>query len=574
MNYKNKSHVNSQFYEELINKFFHPQSYFYYSLKNYLKNDSSVLKQVDRSTLQILSEFIHFLLQANQPALELQELSLINGYKNFYGLLESELIKLNIAALDRNQTKLTIQNLALITLQNMIQIVSQNNKRNVLYSYLDLKKRLRLIIDDSNGNGKSKSKISNVPIETPKITPLKNTQSEIESENSISIEDVLSVQQEDNSKFQQFFKKEIDELLAPIAEISTKNSENIPKLDFIKKCDEIFFNINELAIFHDYAEIETISNRVLKLIDTIQAMGYQLSEQVFELILQSKQAIEQCIFPDQNSDALKEIVSKFDDSVSQFEQQLSKQNQTDSSNLPNETPSPEKFPHKTNNDTITNQEFIDNSIKVNDSDVPGSHTNNNLKKDILQFTLPGEDDEDLMKLIQEISMSMSMQSNANKSQIDGIEEQLKQGIVPDKMKPMLTTTDSVPCGNFNNEAQLYVQVILAALTQIKGGKEITSSIDDIELASSSLKHLAKRCEMEKIGFFPELVESICINARAAELEFPEAISEKIEEGVQLINKFDPDNSNQEARLMSILSSLKEYYAYTLSAIEKTPVLEA
>ena len=72
-------------------------------------------------------------------------------------------------------------------------------------------------------------------------------------------------------------------------------------------------------------------------------------------------------------------------------------------------------------------------------------------------------------------------------------------------------------------------------------------MEDIEFANCSLKNLAKRCKFDKIAFLPELIESICVNAKAAEIKLPQSILGKIEEGVSLLKEFDPDNKNHESK---------------------------
>ena len=151
---------NINFYQELINKFFHPQSYFYYCINKYLQKGSSIFANLDKSTYQITSNVITFLLTCDHPVQELQELNKIEGFKNFYQDIEDELMRLNISTVDQDKTKQIIQDIAFTTLEKLIKILSQTENRNVLNLYLELKNKLNQIFHDPNNgsdnNGKEK----------------------------------------------------------------------------------------------------------------------------------------------------------------------------------------------------------------------------------------------------------------------------------------------------------------------------------------------------------------------------------------------------------------------------------
>ena len=168
-----------------------------------------------------------------------------------------------------------------------------------------------------------------------------------------------------------------------------------------------------------------------------------------------------------------------------------------------------------------------------------------------------------MNLIQEISSSMTVSSLKDEKNV------ISDSSYSAQVEPLNLTTDQISYQTFFKEAQRFFQVILNAISHINKKIDEDFHLEDIEFASCSLKNLAKRCKFDKISFLPELIESICVNTKAAEIKLPQSILRKIEEGVRLLKEFDPDNKNHESKLISILSSLKKYYSYTITAAEET-----
>ena len=101
-----------------------------------------------------------------------------------------------------------------------------------------------------------------------------------------------------------------------------------------------------------------------------------------------------------------------------------------------------------------------------------------------------------------------------------------------------------------------------AISQLKNEEKLRSSLEDMELASSSLKQLAQKFALEKIALLPELMESISIQAYNQNMNLPLSILQSIEDGVSLLKEFNQYNSDHKAKFMSILKVLREYYSKT------------
>ena len=138
---------------------------------------------------------------------------------------------------------------------------------------------------------------------------------------------------------------------------------------------------------------------------------------------------------------------------------------------------------------------------------------------------------------------------------------------PAKIEIKDDTPKPGPHESFHKEAHLFIQVILNSIANVDKKNEDSTYLDDIELASSSLKILAQKFEYHKIVILPELIESMCINMKIIGKHLPHSILEKIKEGILLLKIFDQSNAEHETKLLDILYSLKEYYSSTIKALE-------
>ena len=552
-----------QFYEELIKKFFHTKSYFYYCLKNFLNSNSSLKKQLDNSTSEIISQLIEFLVKVKDPIHEIKEISNAQKFKDFYKQIKNKLSQINLANLDNTQTKNIIHDLALTTLEDLVEVFSDENNRFILQSYLDLKARLQFLLDNSNG--------SNFYINTNFMSDIESNgylnaeKADLIDQTSILAGDVLSDQHKESVGFQKFFKEEVRSIIKPL---TGTEGEQLVEADFLNKSSDAFFKLVELGKFHNNPELTIISEKLFQLIKKAQKNELQTGEVVFDLVRTGNKAIEKFVFFHHSPEELNKFLDKFNDVIvkasineqknlppndkAKDEQEILnivKKNETE-----NRTSKENNFSLKSN----TNLNIVSNNLKQPIAD-------DNLKKDILQFTLPGEDDEDLMNLIQEISSSMTVSAAAQRN------EAISDTISPENITLLTNSTDPILHQSFYKEASRFTEVILKAISHINEKIEIKAQLEDIEFASSALKTLAIRCKFDEIAFLPELIESICINVKAVKITLPHSILEKIKQGVQLLNEFNPENKNHESELITILSSLKEYYSFTIRAIEKAPV---
>lgn len=564
----NKTIADRKFIEELVERFFNPKSYFYHVFQIFLSDDSYLQKNGD-SVHQLISSLLKYLLASNSPAKEMKEISQLSGFDKFYIRFESKLSDVDYSELSREQTKEFIRQLAKQCFEDWALLFSQHGVRDLLKSYLNLKEKLFHLFNDSNASD-TYYDVSNSQL----LNSDKQNRSGLVAQSTELIEDVSADQKLKNAAFQQFFKTELETILSQINEDSFGTNNGNGNDEALESLNEIFFNVNEIAKFHEFERIEIISERFLEIIQSVIDNKSDFKISLVELILDGKNDILSCLNQDLPHKKFETFLQKYDNFLEELKLQKNSEENFE-----------KEFDEKNSTQFDDTQQVEYNTVITrearDDGEEDDSENNDdralkvayNPKYDQSHFKLPGEDNEDLMNLIKEVGISMSMPAEKNNT---GEDNNINDFLFGEKMqeKPTLNEPafESKMYDRFVNESQLFFQVIFEAVSRIQNNKENgTSSLDDLELASASLKQLAKKLSLEKIAFFPELIESICINASMAELKLPTIVLESITMGSSLIQDLMPSDSGNENKLIAQLSTLKEYYAYTLRAIEQLPV---
>ncbi len=563
MNAQNTSLNNIHFREELINRFFNSKSYFYHCLKTELLNKESSQKHFDPFALETVNRLIDWLLNSKSLLQDLREISQIKGFRDFYYTFETKISDYNFKDMSREYVKDSIKNIALYSLQKWIDVCSDEDNRNRLLSYLDLKQRLRSLLMNYNGSDKFIDK---------KLIPQIEHKTHIDRSDTAQKdelpEEILSTQSDENLAYQKFF---IDEINKMFAQLTDKMGDVFENPDNFNKIKDAFYKVNELAKFHEYTEVEQLSDSVLGLLTQIERNNTVLTANDFDLIVAVKNGILHYITHQDNLADLNLVKKKIEKRVYNISDQHSADTAFESRGTEQEADDDDN--QQTEYNTYDKDKKLKKSLeneKPYSKKVGEIEAHEILKNDMLQFTLPGEDDEDLMQLIQEISKSMSVPTDKKGDAKKSVATVSPKNMGQDEVKFKKAESQLLK-QRFNQEGKIYIQLILEAVKSLEENGDEVPAIEEIETAAFSLKNLAKKCDLEEISFFPELVESICINSFAAKLSFPRPLLKKIKQGALLMNKFDPENEEHESELIAILSSLKEYYTYTLKSIEKMPI---
>jgi len=174
------------------------------------------------------------------------------------------------------------------------------------------------------------------------------------------------------------------------------------------------------------------------------------------------------------------------------------------------------------------------------------------------------DDNSNSGLIHEIKSTKANPLNGISKAIANIPMQKPASMMPDSRRISNNGKDDnyLYSAIFSEEAEGYYKMILNAIIKLKGEGNAQSCLEDIELASYSIKVLARKFGMEKISALPEIIEFISYQANKRFVKLPIAIVQSIEDGIALLAIFDHHHPDHKIRFTSIVASLKQYYAKT------------
>ena len=575
MNDLNRIETVDPIYKELINRFFHPHSYFIICVKYYLDNASLIQKGMEDSTSQLISEFIQFLTQSKSPAQELQEVTRIEGFENIYADIESQLRQASFRSIKPLHLRKAIQIFALYVLKSLVPILSENEKnKHALNSYLEIKAKLKALLDGSNGTHQLKNWDSAL---ISKRDASLDTDNNHDDEIKNAIADSFPTSQAENfttnsiDEIQNQLKQEIARLLKPLVIYS---SESHTQFSFTQKIHESFLQIEGLAASHGFEEVTALARRVVRLIMVIQEKGLTLDPHIIGFVYDAKAAIEKSIFHHRNIENLKDTLANFDQYILYLKNKSSAPQSRIGAPLFSVTPDQQitvALPigtNETNERTFSGELIEEDSLPSVTNPLSISHENlkgngeGGGKND--SFELPEEDDSDLFDLIPGSDILRNTPSATITSESTKIEQSAPAVKQSEAQNIPGTGENGDQFYNtiFSREASLYFKLILNAVAQLKSAGNTQICLEDIELASSSMKQLARKFGMEKIAYLPEVIESIGLQANKLNVRVPLSTLETIENGISLLKIFDPKDAAHKVKFTAILSSLKEYYTQT------------
>ncbi len=550
---KNKSSFDSNVIEELIKLFFNPKSYFFHTFNKLIQSESQK-KSADQDVVILIEKLFHLMSRVNNANNVFNEISQLKGFVDFRSTIENELSNIAFSNLGKGDAKKVISRVAMRTFNFWKERFSNPDLRKYLLTYIKLKESLLNLLDNSSG--------SDTYFEVADIDGLLN------KENPLSLVEIeksfKNSEQKDNFEnhaFRQFLQEELQHILKPV----DVDFQDIVTADFTEKylqnSREAYEKVLELANFHDYPKVQKVCEEILGFMTRIEEPGHIFNEKDHRLIQSARDLIIHSVI-DPESNGLHDFIqslrngvpAELDDSdVDDVEQGENWQN---GQKVEYNTLIAESFqPEEDAEEKETNSEKVDRNFSEDGEQI--------------QFSLPGEDNEELLNLIKDVSLSVNL-ADVSKAE-SSVQDDDKAGSGSEiDYESLKEIADREIYQTFAHQAKPFVRIIFESLKLLNEDYNRNAHvIEDIELASSSLKHLARKLNLQKISFFPELVESICINVNAADIKIPTGFLAAIAKGIKHLMSYDPDDESHEGILIDILSDLKRYYAHTVRVIEQT-----
>ena len=544
--------LGKEFVEELIRLFFNPKSYFYNSFASIIEAQKR-LSGEEASRTELIADFFSLLSKSNDPIGVLKEVSHFDGLEDFYSDLREELLSIRKFHPDQIDTKNFIANLAKTTYEKLSSRLANTALQKYLRTYIKLKESLLDLIENTNG--------SDTYLEAGNIKALLSEPNSVAffEDSSFSANDEEK-QEKENIRFRKFFEEELTHIFEPLLvefqEIQTKNKVS----DYLQSAREIFEKVLELAKFHDYSSVKQVSEETLLFLEKISDPLHGFTMNDYNL-LQAAHAhiIKSVVKP--NSNGLHEFLHTL---------RHGKANTSPAKNDSDEKKEDSSTGQHVEYNTLLGKQQIESEASKEDNEEADKKEPLLPEDDQIQFSLPGESNEELLNLIKDVSLSVNIPAKTEAAQEEPKDDTKKPQSSTIDYQTLKDVGEREAYHTFATQAKPMAQIIFDSLNLLKQDNiKYAHIVEDIELASASLKHLARKLNLQKLAFFPELVESICINVSAADLKIPAGFLDAIAKGVKHLLAYDPANENHEAILIDILSDLKRYYAHTVKIIEQT-----
>ena len=562
--------IMDDFYQELVRRFFHRDSYFYYSITHeieHLKQDNGTISSENNL---LLGSLFDKLVESEDPVILLND---IHGIKGFHGfvqalsegvdllktadydqegmkiqiqLLAQSLIRQALLAFDDKPTKLTFKNLFNIeetagdkieyskllspeepdspVLEESLQLndepfVSGEPEGTALF---DSQKELDAIFgsepdfdsvletdlepQDAEENGQFELDISEPELLSNSGRPKVDAAQPANVPENAAEDKVNGHPESVLPVFKQNILVEIEKLHDCIEMIRAGSEEEATW----KKCQEIFETIAMSSMIYGIEAFEQIAAKANSFIRKYK--NDFVEEPAFLIaLMESTFRLLQSLLQTNIEKIDSKTIVDFSEKLTHPHEYFAKY--TGQNSHAQQTP-------QTDSD-VGEVDSVDHSVELNPANI----------------TIPGEDDEEIINLLSEINQEKQnnltgatsnetlMNSENTVQQVLEINETVLEsgrtafdiGEVFSLSSPMSQESKD----NFWTQAELYLNIVDDALLQFTEKHDPFFLYDDLELACESLKNLALKYDVEPLGEFPALILDILKKSVKNKIDFSE-----------------------------------------------------
>ncbi len=600
--------IESEFHNNLINQFFQTKSYFFHRAKRYLDNPLRLTNTPHVTVIPILARFIDYLTTVKMPLHALQEVASIKGFEKLLDDLKQILSQYDFKTISPSQVRATIDKIAFDFLKGLHQSLVENEKgRSTLIAYLEIKSKLAELIKNSNGGNKSAAssnalQSSDIVLQAngdvhPIIAKWDHKSSPTKASTSINSE---------NSGFQQ----QLGRLLQLIAELRMNITFDADFM-LMRSIEARFAQLQQLAENYGDEQIGAIAARLVQLLHTALEKLKPADQCMVDIIDTAMGLIGRQTDPIDESKERERFFSRCDQFLMELEN-----SETTSLALDEQVEAPsnrfqdirERFEINTSLSQTGNGSKRSTPSNSSNSVFSSLHFNSSTSlRPAAQPEL--DDDEVILKLSYNIELDpigssaqehigfenslkfrgtrsnqvvcekseavlrdyhdADVSANAKLSSRNDVEQSpFVVGSNSQRDKALDHSRDDALIPLFQQEADWYFKVLFAALKQLKSQEKIQAALEDIELASSSLKRLARKFGIDKADRLPELIETISIFANQHIIKLPSSIIQAIEDGVTLLKQCDGRDEGQLHSLDKIVATLDDFSNLTMKRLPK------
>ncbi len=604
--------IMDDFYQELVRRFFNKDSYFYHSINQeieHLKQDNGTISS-ENSLL--LGSLFDKLVESEDPVILLNDIHEINGFHGFVQALAEEVDLLKTEDYDQERMKIQIQLLAQSLIRQALHALDDEPTKLTFKNLFNIEETAGDKIEYSNLLSPTE-----ITVEDPDGSVL---------EESLQLNDELFVSGELERTTLFDSQKELDEIFGSEPEINSV-LETEPEQQYAKKSDG--------QIEFDVSEPELLSNNVRSEADAIQPADIHENgaedkvngkpESVLPVfkqnILVEVEKLRDCIEEirarteeETAWDKCQEIfetiaISSMIYGIEAFEQIAAKANLFIQKYKNDFVEEPAflialmestfrllQSLLQTNIEKIDSKTIVDFSKKLTHPDEyfakyteQNSHAQQTPKRESdsgevdrvdhsielnpANITIPGEDDEEIINLLSEISQEKQNNSTAASPNdklmdlendaplvMEINETEIERGRAEFDIGEVFSLTSPISQESRNDfwtRAELYLNIVDDALIQFSEKHDPFFLYDDLELACESLKNLALKLDVEPLGEFPALILEILKKSVKNKIDFSEVDLKLIENSFAAYKA--SGNGDNKKSFNELTNSLQELY---------------
>ncbi|MBN1350260.1 hypothetical protein JXJ21_12675 [candidate division KSB1 bacterium] len=522
----------SSFCDELITRFFNSNSFFFLCLNAHLVHLESVPNQkISDEVFDLIQKLVQAVVGSSDKLSHLDRISEILGI-NLRNFFTTQIAQLKRADAGSDVISLTIDNIA-----------------------ADFSSMLLTSIQSEVAQNKIRTFLGHPPPEMPdsKETEL------YQSSDAIKIVDVS-----DSSYFPQAealfstFKREIHSKLNEI-NATTDNFIKQPSDFFhLKQLEGELWDLKILSMIQDFDIIEDLSGKSANLLRVIREKQSKPDDSVLQII------------ETLNSLVHKSLSENFEDSeivdfINQIKQAKIKYLNPDFYEpivIPNPSEQTEEAANQSNEAPLMKKDFErsgESSLKPSVAPPESAAKPSELK-------LPGEDDPELHKIVDDIVHSRAIHTRKQENATEIIGKAESSHHQPgEKISVPDTQMNSVHSQGIHNgrerlfkrETAMYLKMMVNAVDALHDEPTNMNALEDIELASYSVKGVAQRLGYETIGRLPAVLEALSAQITARKMMLTGDMLQLFENAIHLLESFETNDVSFKKDVMKTISNLKK-----------------
>lgn len=630
------------FYKELVQRFFHPNSYFYHCIQSELDIVISQLYGPEKEHYLLLGNLMDKLVNAPNSYQELQDLGKISGFAEFNEKLVQGARYLYSAEIDTDRMKAEIEALAHSMFNSALLAFQDEESMAQMRSYLQLEEEIRPAwsefeelpsedpeeeMAEPNPEGLADFPEYDMPGE-PDVFPRTGDDMEVvsehESENdaeegssseleppnpvaAVTVEkEMKSPDREPGSLvavFQEDLRNKLNELDALVAASYTEKAWKRALGQVVQVVDAIGIS----AMIHGFEAVEQLALKTKKKLRQLTQDDQATQALTIPLVLGLKKAgeillrgnlekvdietvkslTEEILKPQTPAPVLKE--TPFIQQKSRPEVEVPRQVETEPRQQPQAEDAP---PRSVGENKIREEEPFSSQPSSVEAAV-------NMEREDSDFKLPGEDDQEILDLLAEVSGTknpthkpeidfdgdvvadterlqktdevvddfLSLEYATNKD--DSIETDPYQfsksesaSEVAIEKEPIVSITNveedngGSPLSVYKRQARLYCSVIEDSLRDLSVDGTDSLALEDIELAANALHSLALKLDIETMARFPDVLLTISQNAMNAGYSFTAADQDVMTQVLETFRSLTSITAAESPPFTDLLSSLQ------------------